>query len=393
MTSARRISKALATFLLGFALLGCASTPGRKEALGVVTNATCSPDGRTIAVSTSSEEVALFDISPLHFRSLLTPEGVKAKPKEGEIFRAAPLAFSPDGKLLVAGSVAGPLVGWDLEAGTVRFRIPHEGRANDATFFPDSGSFIVAGPSIRRFSAADGQLIGEFKPPGIATATAIALSSDGKVILGGLSTGDIAKYDVAAGNLVRVIKGHAVAVTGLAFAPDNSAFASNAGRFDPRVWNAKDDAPVPIRLKELEGIGESLDKSAQELQALAVLAWVLGTAAGFHTVGAPTMGAPPIGAAGPTVDRAALTPSHFCGPRVAYSPDGRFLAATAHLAMLSGEFQLILVDLTQRKARLMAGNYGCSLAFSGDSKLVIRSGNGAPQIWDVESGERIDDVK
>jgi WD40 repeat protein len=337
--------------------------------------------------------VALFDITPLHFRSLLTAEGVKAKPKEGDIFRAAPLAFSPDGTLLVTGGVAGHLVGWDIEVGTVRFRIPHEGRANDVVFFPDGGSFLVAGPSIQRFSASNGQLIAEFKPPGIATATALAMSSDGRVILAGLSTGNIAKYDAAAGNLLHVIKGHAVAVTGLAFAPDDSAFASNAGRFDPRVWNAKDGAPVPIRLKELEGIGESLDKSAQELQALTVLAWVLGTAAGFHTVGAPTMGAPPIGAAGPTVDRAAVTPSHFCGPRVAYSPDGRFLATTAHLGMLSGEFQLILVDLTQRKARLMAGNYGCSVAFSSDSKLVIRSGNGAPQIWDAETGERIDKVK
>ena len=81
---------------------------------------------------------------------------------------------------------------------------------------------------------------------------------------------------------------------------------------------------------------------------------------------------------------------------VAYSPDGRFLAGTAHLSLLKpdGEFQIIIVDLTRTQGRVLYGTYfGCTVAFTRDSKFVVTGGFGAPEVWNAETGERVDSVR
>jgi len=78
---------------------------------------------------------------------------------------------------------------------------------------------------------------------------------------------------------------------------------------------------------------------------------------------------------------------------IAVSPDGRFLATTAHLSMLSGEFHLVVADLVQEMARAIHGISGCSVAFTSDSTFAITGGLGAPQIWNAEMGARVDHAK
>jgi WD40 repeat protein len=370
-------------------LIGCASTPGRDQPLSNVMGVACSADGRTIAATTTTEEVALFDLAPLRFRALLTPEGANAQVdlSKRALFRSPPLAYSPDGTLLVVAGVGGEVVGWNVELRQVRFRIPLAERAIDVAFKPDGASFFVASRSIRHFSADDGALLDELTGPANTTIMALAVSPDGKILRAGLSDGQIAEFDLPKGTVVRTLKAHALAVSGLAVAPDGSAFASTAGRFDPRIWDAKVDPPVQVRLADLPGMGTSLDKSTQTASGLMMFAWLLGTAAGFHTVGAPTMGAPPVGV--PSVDQAAAMTSELCDPDIAYSRDGRYLATTVLLSTLAGEIHVVVADVLQRKVRTISGVYGCSIAFSADSKFVITGGLGAPQVWNAETGERV----
>jgi hypothetical protein len=100
------------------------------------------------------------------------------------------------------------------------------------------------------------------------------------------------------------------------------------------------------------------------------------------------MGAPPVGA--PTVRQSAATESTLCRTRIAYSPDGRYLAATANLSMVTGELHLIVADVALKKARTIHGIMSCSVAFSADSRLFITGGLGAPQLWNAETGERVE---
>ncbi|RZB36967.1 MAG: hypothetical protein SRB2_01767 [Desulfobacteraceae bacterium Eth-SRB2] len=88
-----------------------------------------SADDRTMAVSTDSSEVALFDVAPLRFRSLLTREegkrlswkDAKTRPGVTGLFRSPPVAFSPNGELLVTAGAAGEVVGWEVDSSSVRF--------------------------------------------------------------------------------------------------------------------------------------------------------------------------------------------------------------------------------------------------------------------------------
>jgi hypothetical protein len=60
--------------LVSILILGCASTPGRDKALDPVMASVVSPDNSLLAVTTDSQEVALFSVLPLRFHSLLTPK-------------------------------------------------------------------------------------------------------------------------------------------------------------------------------------------------------------------------------------------------------------------------------------------------------------------------------
>ncbi|HQR19289.1 MAG TPA: WD40 repeat domain-containing protein [Burkholderiaceae bacterium] len=377
------------TFITACALAGCASTPGRDRPLDpVMATAPCA-DGRTMVVSTDTSEVALFEVAPLGFRALLTQEGAKTKPLADTILKSPPIACSPDSRLVIAAGVSGDMIGWDIDPASVRFRVPIATGVTGVAFFPDGRSFMTAGPTARQWSTETGAAIGEFLPPGNAAATSVAISPDGGLVLVGTSSGEIVEFDAASARAVRTLKGHAAPVTALTFSPDGTAFASAAGRFDPRIWQRADGAPLPRRLTEVVGAQASLEQAGRETQALVVFAWLLGAAAGFRNVGAPTLGAPPLQSMSPMLEQAAKEVPRLCGTTIAYSPDGRFLAATANLSLLSGEFHVLLADLTRAEGRVISGIAGCSVAFTRDSKLLVTGGYGAPQLWNAETGQRI----
>jgi len=371
-----------------------AKTARGAKALTPVMATTLCTDGRTMGVSTNTSQVALFDVTPLQFRLLLTDEKAKTRvTRIASVFKSPPIACSPDSKLLVAAAVIGELVGWEIDSGSVRFRAPVQDGIVGLAFFPDGHSFVSVGPLATQWSAENGSRLGEFEAPGGATATSVAVSPDGQVVLIGLSNGEIAEFDASTRGVLRLLKGHAAPVTGIAFSPDGSAFMSAAGRFDPRIWKRTETSPQPHSFSEVGGMGESLDKTGRRgragAEALLLFTWLLGTARGFQVVGAPTMGAPPV--VSESLGGAATEPSPYCRTSVAYSPDGRFLAATAHLSLLSGEFQLMLADMARNEGHIIKGTYGCSVAFTRDSKFVVTGGLRAPQIRNAETGIRVRD--
>ena len=333
----------------------------------------------------STHEVAFFEVSPLRFRSLLTPEGVKVKLTMDTLGHSPPLAFSPDGRLLLAADVRGQVLGWDVGSGSQRFSSQIESRVVDMAVLPDSRSFITVGDQVVVWSSDTGSQIGTLELPAGMKATSVSVSIDGQAILVGMSSGDIAVYSSANRQLIRTWKAHQVSVTGMAFAPDGKTFASSAGLYDPHLWK------IDAELKSAE-VASNVDlttkaaEASRGTQAVTFLAWLLGSARGFQLAGAPTMGSAPVSPA------AATKNSKYCGPRVAFSPDGRYSAASAHLPMLSGDFQVYLTDLTSNQTRTIESIHGCSVTFTKDSKLLITGGLGAPELWDVETGKQVKNI-
>lgn len=371
------------------ALAGCVTTPGRDEALLITGVAYCG--GSTLAAATSSAEVALFSVSPYSFRALLTREADKRKPSLEEMFRPPPVVCSPDGTLLVSAGVGGAVVGWDVDARTERFRASAEGKPVGLAFFPDGLTFVMVGPAAQRRDAKNGAVIAEYRTPGSVKATAVAISRTGAEVLIGLENGDIAEYESSSPTHLRVLHGHAAPVSSIAFSPDGQLFASTAGRFDPRIWNRTESPPIPRRMSEVGAIADSLGRAERDTQMAMMFVWLLGTARGFQIVGAPTMGALPV--LSPSLERAAREPAKLCEPQVAFSPDGRFLAATANLSMLSGELHAFLADAASNKGRMIPGVYGCYVGFSPDSRTMVTAGLGNPKFWRLESGEPVEVTK
>ena len=393
---AQRVMAAATGVLIGCVLAACQTISGGADR---VINTAVSPDGRTLAASTVGEKVILYDIAPLRMRSQLAPGRPYLETSSRDYFeatgnwtRSARLAFSPDGRLLVAATVQGHLVGWDVESGSVQFRTPREGVAADVVFHPDGRSFFVIGPGIHRFDADGGTPLGELRRPGGANASSAALSPDGKHFFAGLSSGEIAQYDAAAGALMRVMKGHVMPVTGVAVAPDGTSLASTAGRFDPKFWILRDDPPVARGLAELHAAKETSDQAREEsreaVQGAAVILSLLSLAA---LAASPVGGAfffPPV-VPEDSLPQAATSASELCPTRIVYSPDGRYVAATALAIGHKAGPQLLLADILERKARIIPGIFGCSVAFSADSKFVITGGPDEPRLWYAETGQPV----
>jgi len=177
---------ALAGTLLG----GCGTTPGREEPLRYILTGVASPEGRLVAASTNYDEVALFDLAPLKFKSLLTrPDDRREKPRHLPPFPepfhlSSPLlAFAPDGETLVAAGVAGHVVAWDVRSGAERYRTRTGEGINDLAFFPDGHAFVTAGPNIAAWTSSTGDRSPDFPLSAGTRTMSIALSPDSRARL------------------------------------------------------------------------------------------------------------------------------------------------------------------------------------------------------------------
>jgi WD40 repeat protein len=352
--------------LLLFCILiaGCASTPGRDKPLDPVMAFVVSPNNSLLAVTTDSQEVALFDVSPLRFRSLLTSEGEKVKPKADQLFRSPPIAFSPDGQQVFVAGVRNRIIGWNVGSGSQIFNSPIDAGVTDIAVFPDGHTFITVGPRAVIWTTATGIQASTLELPERLTAVSVTISGDGQTVLVGLSNGDIAIYNTADGKLTGTLKGHQTSVTGLAVGPDGKTFASTAGRYDPMLWK------VDEKLQSAS-FEPSFDQTSTASKSQ------FGTNLTYMLLGS-LFGAP-----------SSKEDSKYCGTRIVFSPNGRYLAATASLSLISGEFQLFIIDLTNNETRTITGIYGCSVAFTQDSKTIITGGLAGPVLWDPNTGQKI----
>jgi WD40 repeat protein len=371
---------------------------GVLRAQGPVTSATYSAEGSTIATASDDGHVRLYDA---HTNRL-----VRAL-DEGTPVKA--VAFSPDGRLLVAGGRNGMAGLWEVSSGD-RLRTLRNGftSVQSASFSPDGSRVLTAGgrhvrewearsgarifavrhPSpvqrasfsadgrlvltvggdrtARLWSAADGRLLHQFGQR--STVTSAALSPGEELLATGGADGSVRVWDVRAGRLLRVLLGHVGPVASVEFSPRGllvTASSDGTGR----VWRPRTGDVVailvghtnPIRDAEFSPDGYSIVTASSDRTA---------------RVWKPTAGNLRVVLAGhtDTVRGASFSPN---GRRVlTWSDDG-----TARV--WDPQAQPALRILTRLPAPILGA------ALSPDGRLVLAAGREGASLVRADTGARV----
>ena len=246
-----------------------------------------SPDGKRLAASSSGEVVKVWDVSRRKLELTYTehargvycvafspdgellasgdgePEGKRGTVKiwnahtgqtvfsytvpQGEVMFTS-VAFSPDGRRLVACSPDQSVKGWDLTTGKeVLWPRGQPGRLDMVVFSPDgkqlAGCLATnegAGNRVRGdVKVWDAQTGGEIlhihaQPTEVH---GLAYSPDGKLLAGACFDGTVKLWDARTGMELSTLAGHTARVSAVAFSPDGKRLASGGGDKTVRLWD------------------------------------------------------------------------------------------------------------------------------------------------------------
>ena len=204
---------------------------------------------------------------------------------------------------------------------------------------------------------------------------ALVFSPDGKILAtGGMNDSHVKLWDYKSGTLLRVLEGHRVGITDLAFSPDSSLLVSAAGqtlpnRSDPevRIWNVTDGslrgalkgADVGVLCVAFSPDGERI--AAGNLNKTVKL-WDAKTGTLLKTLSGH--------------ESAILD--------LAFSPDGKTLGSISH------DKTLRLWDASNGQLRQTLKEFGeiaWGLAFSNDGSLLAAAGDRKVVLWNMAQGQ------
>jgi WD40 repeat protein/serine/threonine protein kinase len=194
-----------------------------------------SPDGKRIALHDFSGTFRIWDAASGN--EIVTFRGPKPRSRIG-----VEIAFSPDGKLIAScGGVDKTVKVWDATRGEEVATL--KGRASlvcSVAFSPD-GKFIVAGghdPDIKVWEWATGRESMTLRGHDKGTIRSVSFSPDGKRIVSASHQDHTMKlWDATTGAELMTLK-HADSVTSAAFSPDSKRIVSGCLDGAARVWDA-----------------------------------------------------------------------------------------------------------------------------------------------------------
>ncbi|AVH68511.1 NB-ARC domain-containing protein [Nostoc sp. 'Peltigera membranacea cyanobiont' N6] len=201
------------------------------ETFGSILTVAFSPDGKVLATGGVAGEVQLWQVAngkPLlrwnaHTRWILS------------------LAFSPNGQMLATGSDDKSIKLWDANTGICLETFQGDTSwVFDVAFSPDSQTLASIGDeyTVKLWDVYNGQLLKTFT--GHSTQPhSIAFSSDGQMLASSANDSTIRLWNVHTGELLKTFKGRSNFVQAIAFSPNGKTFASVGDDFIIELWNLR----------------------------------------------------------------------------------------------------------------------------------------------------------
>ncbi|KPL20814.1 MAG: hypothetical protein AMJ75_11175 [Phycisphaerae bacterium SM1_79] len=172
----------------------------------------------------------------------------------GNSQKIASVAWSPDGKLLAAGTIDGKDHLWDIKSDSNEPFLTLDartGRANIVTWRPDGQSLITAGEdgNIKLWEPRTGRLTHTFDKH-TGPITCLAPSPNGKVLASGSPDGTIRLWDVARGRTFNLLRNELnapqagqSACTAVAWSPNGTLLASGDSVGNIQIWDPNSRQP------------------------------------------------------------------------------------------------------------------------------------------------------
>lgn len=320
------------------------------------------PDSLTLAVGTKrGRGVSLFRTTDWTRRAML--DDVAAPPSD--------LAFCPDGSALTLTTDTAPVRVWEAASGRLRWK--QSGHSPIVRFSPDGQWLVAARKGTAQFLASGNGEPGHLLAGHKQDLTGLAFTSDGEL----LATSDrrsLCFWDVASGRLLRRVQVRTPLLARMAFAPGSRSLTALDYAGTLRVWEAADGKERP-----------GLQAQANTYERLA---W---SRDGRRLV---TCGAADAAAGSDEVrvwdifDRKQLLSLRLPGARgflrPAIAPDGAWVAA---LAEAPGRPLVVWPLATPADAVVLPlPDEGGRVAFSPDGHwLAVATHDGKTRVWDVRA--------
>jgi RNA polymerase sigma factor (sigma-70 family) len=341
-----------------------------------------SPNSKVLAAGSFDSVVRVWDAAT----------GKELRRLEGHEKRVWSVDFAPDGKVLASSGEDGFVCLWDWESGKLAQRLKTNDTLNPAVAFAPNGKLLASGsPSgFCLWDLATGKELRRWPTP----LTSMSFSPDGKVLATVHGTPDgkvlatdrshaLRRWDVATGLELGSVANHTSKINSVHFAADGKTLFSMG--WDRKVfqWNlATARAENELfdgaiwTLKNLSSVEAAELSPDGKIGALAI--W-LGADQGkgdpfVHLVDAKT--GKELHALG----------GHIAVPSLKFSPNAKLLVTSDRVA-------LRLWDVADGKelSRLTGGHFPPGpLAFSSDSRLLAYLGlDGTIRLWDVAEGKEV----